>query len=87
MAKDLVFGKTSFGLIRAKKTIGKSTIWLTEDHAPSSAGTWWVVVLGPDKRVRTSAYIRPPQEGRAREVYDGLSMPNVLGAHLEGVAS
>lgn len=67
------------GFIRAEKRVGKSRVWLTELGA-----AWWVVVMGPDDRVRKIGFVRPPQEERARQTYDDLSIPHVIGALLEG---
>ena len=68
------------GVIRGKKRVGESRIWLTE--RPDA--TWWVVIEGPDQKIRTVGFVRPPQEQRARDMYDDLSELHVLGALLEG---
>lgn len=78
--KSLQINGEIFGVIHSKKTVAQSRIWLTaKDDA-----TWWVVVEGPDQKIRTAGLVRPPQEQRAREIYDGLSKAHVLGAFLEG---
>jgi hypothetical protein len=79
-AKSLQLDENDLGVIHAKKVIGKSKIWLTSKPDDS----WWVVVDGPDRIVRTVGFVRPPQEQRARDTYNDLSMPHVLGAFLEG---
>ena len=78
--KSLQLNGDDLGIIHSKKIVGKSKIWLTEK--PDAA--WWVMVDGPDRKIRTVGFVRPPQEQRARETYDDLSMPHVLGAFLEG---
>lgn len=77
--KSLQIGGDDFGVIHAKKSVGNAQIWLT-----AKIETWWVVVEGPDGKIRTVGLVRPPQEQRAREIYDSLSKPHVLGAFLEG---
>lgn len=78
--KNLLLDGDDWGVIRAKKVVGHSTIWLTE----KPDATWWVVVSGPDERTRLVGFVRPPQEHHARDTYEALSMPHVLGAFLEG---
>jgi hypothetical protein len=68
------------GIIHDKKRVGESRIWLTE----KADATWWVVVEGPDQKVRVVGFVRPPQEPRARQTYDALNQPHVLEALLEG---
>lgn len=70
----------NLGAIRARKAVEKSTIWLTQKRD----ATWWVVVKGPDYKIRIVGFIRPPQEKRARDTYDSLSKLHVLGSFLEG---
>lgn len=79
--KSLQIGGDDFGVIRSKKTVDESRIWLT---ARKSDATWWVVIEGPDQKIRTVGLVRPPQEERAREIYDSLSKRDVLAALLEG---
>jgi hypothetical protein len=81
--KNLQLDGHDLGVIHAKKVAGKSKIWLTS----KPDATWWVVVAGPDEKIRTIGFVRPPQEQRARATYDDLSMPHVLGSFLEGRAS
>jgi hypothetical protein len=78
--KSLQIDGKSMGVIHAKKTEGQSRIWLTE----KPDATWWIVVEGPDQKVREVGFVRPPQEQRAREIYDSLSKTSVLEAFLEG---
>lgn len=79
--KNLHIGSDNWGVIRAKKSIDDSRIWLTV----KADATWWVVVIGPDQKLRTVGFVRPPQEQRARETYDALiSKPHVRAAFLEG---
>ena len=78
--KSLQLEGDDLGVIHAKKVAGKSKIWLTE----KPDATWWIVVRGPDQKVRLAGFVRPPQEQRARATYDDLSTPHVLGAFLEG---
>ena len=79
--KSLQIGGDDLGVIHAKKSVGESRIWLTV----KSDATWWVVIEGPDQKIRTVGFARPPQEPRARETYDALiSKPHVLAALLEG---
>ena len=68
------------GVIHGKKTVNGSRLWLTVKPDDS----WWIVVEGPDQKVRTVGLVRPPQEQRAREIYDSLSKQDVLDAFLEG---
>jgi hypothetical protein len=82
--KSLQIGGEDLGVIHAKKSIGDSRIWLTA----KADATWWVVVIGPDQKLRTVGFVRPPQDERARETYDALiSKPDVRAAFLEGRAS
>ena len=46
--------------------------------------TWWIVVEGPDQKIREVGFVRPPQEARARDTYASLSKAHVLEAFLEG---
>lgn len=78
--KNLQLDGDDLGAIHAKKSVGKSKIWLTS----KPDATWWVVVDGPDRKIRTVGFVRPPQEQHARATYDDLSTPHVLGAFLEG---
>lgn len=78
--KDLLLDEDNLGVIHAKKVVGRSRIWLTE----KPDATWWVVVRGPDELIRAVGFIHSPQERRARDTYEALSMPHVLGAFLEG---
>jgi hypothetical protein len=78
--KSLQIDGLDLGVIHAKKVVGDTRIWLTA----KIDDTWWVVVAGPDQKIHTVGLVRPPQEQRAREIYDSLSMPHVLGAFLEG---
>lgn len=78
--KNLRLDGDDLGVIHAKKVVGHSRIWLTE----KPDATWWVVVRGPDERIRVVGFVRPPQERRARDTYEALSIPHVLGAFLEG---
>lgn len=79
--KNLQIAGDDLGVIRAKKVVDRSRIWLIE----KPDATWWVVVVeGPDALIRTVGFVRPPQAQRARATYDDLSMPHVLGAFLEG---
>jgi hypothetical protein len=79
--KSLQIGGEDLGVIHAKKSVNDSRIWLTA----KKDDTWWVVVIGPDGKLRTVGFVRPPQEERARETYDALiSKPHVLAALLEG---
>lgn len=80
---ELELDGQSIGIIRAKKFVSTSRIWLTEQRD----GSWWVIVEGPDRKLRTAGFVRPSQEQRAREVYEALSLPNVIGSFLEGVDS
>lgn len=68
------------GIIHDKKAVGDARLWLTE----KPDGTWWIVVDDPDRGMATMGLIRPPQEQRAREIYDSLNAPPVLVAFLEG---
>jgi hypothetical protein len=78
--KNLLLDRDDLGVIHAKKVVGHSRIWLTEKPDV----TWWVVVRGPDERLRIVGFALPPQERRARDTYEALSMLHVLGAFLEG---
>jgi hypothetical protein len=78
--KNLQINGDDWGAIRAKKIVNVSKIWLTE----KPDATWWIVVDGPDQKIRTVGFVRPPQEQRARTTYDDLNQPHVLGAFLEG---
>lgn len=78
--RSLQIDGTDHGIIHDKKRAGESRIWLTE----KSDATWWVVVEGPDQKIRLVGFVRPPQEQRARQTYGDLSQPHVLGAFLEG---
>jgi hypothetical protein len=78
--KSLQINGEVFGVIRAKKVAGQSRIWLTE----KTDATWWIVVEGPDQRIREVGFVRPPQEQRARDTYASLSKSHVLEAFLEG---
>lgn len=78
--KNLQLDGDGLGVIHAQKVAGKSKIWLTV----KPDATWWVVVEGPDQKIRTIGFVRPPQEQRARATYEDLSTPHVLGAFLEG---
>lgn len=78
--KSLQLNGDDLGVIHAKKVVGKSKIWLTE----KPDATWWVVVDGPDRKIRELGFVHPPQEERARATYNDLSVPHVLGALLEG---
>ena len=78
--RSLQIDGDNLGVIHDKKRAGESRIWLTE----KPDATWWVVVEGPDQKIRRVGLVRPPQESRAREIYDSLSQPRVLEAFLEG---
>jgi hypothetical protein len=78
--KILRIGGDDFGVIRARKTVDESRIWLTA----KSDATWWVVIQSPEQKIHTVGMVRPPQEQRAREIYDSLSKRDVLTALLEG---
>lgn len=78
--KNLLLAGDDLGVIHAKKVVSYSRIWLTE----KPDATWWVVVRGPDELIRTVGFVLPPQEQRARDTYEALSMPHVLKAFLEG---
>jgi hypothetical protein len=78
--RSLQIGDEVFGGIHARKTVDESRIWLTS----KSDATWWVVIEGPDQKIRTVGFVRPPQEQRARETYASLSKLDVLTALLEG---
>jgi len=79
--KSLQIGGDDLGVIHAKKSVDDSRIWLTA----KADATWWVVVIGPDQKLRTVGFVRPPQEQRARETYEALvGKPHVLAAFLEG---
>jgi len=78
--KSLQINGEILGVIHDKKVVEQSRIWLTV----KDDDTWWVVVEGPDQKIRTVGLVRPPQEQRAREIYDSLSKAHVLGAFLEG---
>ena len=77
--KSLQIDGEDLGVIHDKKTVKQSRIWLTE-----KPDAWWVVVEGPDQKIRTTGFVRPPQEQRARTTYDDLSKVDVLEAFLEG---
>jgi hypothetical protein len=78
--RSLQISGEDFGGIYARKTVDESRIWLTS----KSDATWWVVIEGPDQKIRTVGFVRPPQEQRARETYASLSKLDVLTALLEG---
>ena len=78
--KSLQIDGTDHGIIHAKKHASDSRIWLTA----KSDATWWIVVEGPDQKIRIVGFVRPPKEQRARQTYDDLSQPHVLEAFLEG---
>ncbi len=78
--KSLQIDGQDHGVIHAKKVVQQSRIWLTA----KSDATWWIVVEGSDQKIRTVGLVRPPQEQRAREIYDSLSKTDVLEAFLEG---
>ena len=78
--KSLQINGDDLGVIRGKKTVDQSRLWLTE----KSDATWWVIIEGPDQKIRTVGFVRPPQEQRARETYEALSKIDVLTALLEG---
>ena len=78
--KSLQIGGKDLGVIHAKKTVAESRIWLTA----KSDATWWVVIESPDQKIHEVGLVRPPQEERAREIYDSLSKRDVLTALLEG---
>jgi hypothetical protein len=78
--KHLEINGDDHGAIFGKKTVGESRIWLTA----KADDTWWVVIEGPDHKIRNVGFVRPPQEDRARQTYDSLSKPHVLQALLEG---
>lgn len=78
--KNLQIDGEDLGVIYGKKTVAESRIWLTAKPDAS----WWVVIEGSDQKLRTVGFVRPPQEQRAREIYDSLSKHHVLTALLEG---
>lgn len=78
--RSLQIADEDYGVIHGKKTVAESRIWLTA----KSDATWWVVIEGPDQKIRTVGFVRPPQEPRARQTYDDLSKRDVLTALLEG---
>jgi hypothetical protein len=78
--KHLEINGDDLGAIHGKKTVAESRIWLLA----RADASWWVVVEGPDHKLRTAGFIRPPQEDRARQTYGDLSKPHVLQAFLEG---
>ena len=80
MTKSLQIDGKAMGDIHAKKTEGESRIRLTE----KPDATWWIVVEGPDQKIREVGFVRPPQEARARDTYASLSKAHVLEAFLEG---
>jgi hypothetical protein len=79
--KLLQINGDDLGVIHAKKTVAESRIWLTA----RLDDTWCVVVEDPDQKIHAMRFIPPPQESRARRVYDDLSTPHKLRIFLEGL--
>ena len=78
--KHLKINGDVLGAIHGKKTVAASRIWLTA----RADASWWVVIEGPDQKIRTVGFVQPPQKDRAQQTYDDLSKPHVLQALLEG---
>ena len=78
--KHLKINGDDLGTVHAKKIVAESRIWLTA----RTDASWWIVIEGPDHKIRTVGFAQPPQEARARQTYDDLSKRDVLQALLEG---
>lgn len=57
--KRLEINGDDLGAIHAKKTVAESRIWLTA----RTDATWWVVIEGPDHKIRSVGFVHPPQSG------------------------
>ena len=78
--KRLEINGEDLGLIHGKKAVADSRFWLTA----RADGTWWIVIEGPDHKIRTVGFVRPPQQERACQTFEDLRKPDVLHALLEG---